>query len=112
MYSRWAKKCWSIISQYSNIFNSVFLLYLMIDLNGRWEALMNYPWKFSSVIIMCMTATLVGQLLISSLQLAITNPGLIFNSKREDKWSLSLMRVGDSQWLFHSDCDTPVARGS
>ena len=55
---------------------------------------MNYPWKFSSVTIMCMAATLVGPLLISSLQLAITNPGLIFNSKREDKWSVSLMRVG------------------
>ena len=92
--SHWAKKCWSIISHYSDSFKDGFILYLMIDLNGGWESLVNYPWKFSSVTIMCMTTTLVGPLLISSLQLAITNPGLIFNSKREDKWSVSLMRVG------------------
>merc|ERR1712074_453831 len=33
-------------------------------------------------------------LIASSLQLALHNPGLIFNSKRKDKWSVGLMRVG------------------
>ena len=92
--SLWAKKCWSIITHYIDTFKDGYILYLMIDLNGGWESLVNYPWKFSSVTIMCMTATLLGPLLISSLQLAINNPGLIFNSKRKDKWSVRLMRVG------------------
>ena len=38
--------------------------------------------------------TIVGPLLISSIQLAISNPGLIFNSRRKDKWSVRLMRMG------------------
>ena len=31
---------------------------------------------------------------MSSIQLASSNPGLIFNSRRKDKWSMRLMRVG------------------
>ena len=90
----WTKKCCTIVSHYADSIKDGFVLYLMIDLNGGWESLVNYPWKFSSVTIMCMATSLIGPLLISGLQLAINNPGLIFNSKRKDKWSVTLMRVG------------------
>merc|ERR1712012_449653 len=91
-----AKKCWSIISHYADTFKDGYILYLMVILNGGWDSLVNYPLnvKFSSVTIMCMASTLIGPLMASSLQLALHNPGLIFNSKREDKWSVGLMRVG------------------
>ena len=42
---------------------------------------------------MCMATTILVPLLISSIQLA-KRPGLIFNSRRKDKWSVGLMRLG------------------
>ena len=89
-----AMKCWSIMSHYADSFKDGFILYLMVDLNGGWESLVNFPLKFSSVTIICMGTTLIGPLIASSLQLALNNPGLIFNSKKKDIWSVSLMRVG------------------
>ena len=42
-----------------------------------------------------MTTTIFAPMLISSFQLAISsNPCIVFNSKRKDKWSMRLMRVG------------------
>ena len=94
-FLHWSKKCIKLASHYADSIKDGFILYIMIDLNGGWESLVNYPWKFSSVTIMCMATSLLGPLLISGLQLAINNPGLIFNSERKDKLSVALMRVGN-----------------
>ena len=37
-----------------------------------------------------MATTIVGPLFISSMQLAINDPGLVFNSKRKNKWSMTV----------------------
>ena len=83
-----------LFAQYSDIFKDIYLLSILIQINGGLRTLYQFPWKFSSIIIICLTTTIVGPLLISSIQLAISNPGLIFNSRRKDKWSVRLMRVG------------------
>ena len=84
-----------IVSQYSDIFKDIYILSILIKINGGPGTLYDFPLKFSSMIIMCMATTLFAPLLISSIQLAISiNPGIIFNSKRKDKLSLRLMRVG------------------
>ena len=84
----------TIVAQYSDIFKDVFILSILIKINGGPRTLYHFPKKFSSIIIICMATTIFGPLLISSIQLAIRNPGLVFNSKRKDKWSVRLMRVG------------------
>ena len=84
----------TIVAQYSDIFKDIYLLSILLKINGGPRTLYDFPWKFSSIIIMCMATTIVGPLFISSIQLAISNPGLVFNSRRKDKWSVSLMRVG------------------
>ena len=87
-------KLTTIINQYSDIFKDIYLLLILVKINGGVSTLYEFPWKFSSMIIMCMATTIVVPLLISSIQLAISNPGLIFNSNRKDKWSVRFMRVG------------------
>ena len=66
----------------------------MVNINGGTGTLVEFPLKFSSIVILCMSTTIVGPLLVSSIQLAINNPALIFNSQRTDKWSVWLMRIG------------------
>ena len=88
----------TIVAQYSDIFKDIYLLSILLKINGGPSTLFqNFPEfssKFTSVIIICLATTIVGPLLISSIQLAISNPGLIFNSRRKDKWSVRLMTVG------------------
>ena len=85
----------TIVSQYSDIFKDIYILSIAIKINGGPGTLYDFPLKFSSMIIMCMATTIFAPLLISSIQLAnSSNPGLVFNSKRKDKWSVRLMRVG------------------
>ena len=92
--SLFTRKSLSIISHYADTFKDAYILYLMIIINGGLGKIVDYPSKFSSIVIMCMATTIVGPLLLSSIQLAINNPGLIFNSERTDKWLVGLMRVG------------------
>ena len=88
-------KSFTIFVQYSDIFKDIYILLILIKINGGPRTLYDFPLKFSSMIIMCMATTIVAPLLISSIQLAISsNPGLVFNSKRKDKWSMWIMRVG------------------
>ena len=84
----------TIVAQYSDIFKDIFLLSIIVKMNGGPRTLYEFRWTFSSIIIICLTTTIVGPLLISSIQLAISNPGLIFNSRQDDKWSVRLMKVG------------------
>ena len=85
----------TIVSQYSDIFKDIYILSILIKINGGPRTLFDFPLKFSSMIIMCMATTIIVPLLLSSIQLAnSSNPGLVFNSKRKDKWSVRLMRVG------------------
>ncbi len=83
-----------IVSQYSDIFKDIYLLSILLKINGGPRTLYEFPWKFSSMIIICMAITIVVPLLISSIQLALSNPGLVFNSKAKEKWFVRLMRVG------------------
>ena len=87
-----ARKSLNIISHYIDTFKDVYILYLMVIINGGPGTLVDYPSKFSTIVIMCMATTVFCPLLLSSIQLAINNPGLIFNSKRTDKMSVGLMR--------------------
>ena len=87
------EKSLTIVSQYSDIFKDIYLLSILLKINGGLKTLL-FPWKFSSIIIICFGTTIVCPLLISSIQLAISNPGLIFNSRRKNRWSVRLMRVG------------------
>ena len=84
----------TIVAQYSDIFKDIYLLLILLKINGGVRTLYEFPLKFSSMIILCVATTIVGPLIISSIQLANSNPGLIFNSKRKDKWSVRLMRAG------------------
>ena len=84
----------SLVNQYSDTFKDCFLLYIMIEINGGPTTLLEFPMKFSSIVIMTMAVTIAGPIFISSLQLATNNPGLVFNSKKTDKWTVMLMRIG------------------
>ena len=88
------KKSLSLVSHYADSFKDFYILYIMVNINGGTGTLVEFPLKFSSIVILCMSTTIVGPLLMSSIQLAINNPGLIFNSQRTDKWSVRLMRIG------------------
>ena len=81
----------TIVAQYSDIFKDIYLLSILIQINGGVRTLYEFPWKFSSIIIICLTTTIVVPLLISSIQLAISNPALVFNSRGKDKWSVRFM---------------------
>merc|ERR1711983_272479 len=70
------KKSVTIISQYSDIFKDIYLLSILSKVNGGLKTLYEFPWKFSSMIIICFGTTIVCPLLISSIQLAMSNPGL------------------------------------
>ena len=88
-------KSFAIVVQYSDTFKDIYILSILIRINGGTKTLYDFPWKFSSMIIMCMAVTIFAPLLISSIQLAISsNPGLVFNSKRKDRWSVKFIRVG------------------
>ena len=84
----------TIVAQYSDNFKDIFILSILLNINGGPGTLLEFPLQFSSIIIISMATTIMFPLLISSVQLALDNPGLMFNSRRKDKWSVRLMCVG------------------
>lgn len=83
-----------LIAQFVDLTKDLYLLILLIQINGGLGTLIYFPLKFTSIIIFSLTITIVGPLLTSSISLAINNPGLIFNSDKKDWVSLTLMRIG------------------
>ena len=57
--------------------------------------LVDYPTKFNSVYVDCMFATIVVPLILSSIHLAVNNPGTIFNIEitRMSKWKKILIQI-------------------
>ena len=68
-----------ITSNYVDIFKDTFLMVSLMQIVGGPYAVLLYPTKFSSAIVLGLAASIVLPLLASSLQIAINNPTLIFS---------------------------------
>ena len=64
----------------------------MLSVAGGVGAAMNYPDKFPSVVIICSALTIIIPILISSIHLAINNPGIVF-SKRDEEDTKRIMKM-------------------
>ena len=91
-----AKKIVGILSHYCDVFTDVFLMITMFIAVGGLAGVRSFPDRFTSVVILSSGVTIVFPLLISSLHLAINNPGLIFNRgfQTSPRWLNIVMGAG------------------
>ena len=91
-----AKKILGLLSHYTDLFKDVFIVYVMASAVGGCSGIFIFPQKFSSVVILCLASSIIVPLFLSSLYLAINNPGLIFlrGFKKNSMWLTVFMAVG------------------
>ena len=88
-------KVWEISSYIIDVYKDIFILVTMLSVAGGVGAAMSYPDKFPSVVIICSALTIIIPILISSIHLAINNPGIVFDKFDEkDPKKLLVMRIG------------------
>ena len=89
------KRIWQITSYIVDLYKDIFILVTMITMAGGPQAVLMFPTKFSSVVIICSATTIIVPLMISCIHLAINNPGIVFNSYgRSSQLKTFAMRIG------------------
>ena len=89
------KRIWQITSYIVDLYKDIFILIIMITMAGGLQAVLMFPTKFSSVVIICSVITIIIPLLISCIHLAINNPGIVFNNyDSSSQLKTFAMRIG------------------
>ena len=69
-----------IESKYVDLFKDCSLTATIYFLIGGKQAIVDFPYNFSSVIVMSMAASIIFPMILSGLHLALNNPGMIINA--------------------------------
>ena len=89
------KRIWQITSYIVDLYKDIFILVTMITMSGGPQAVLMFPTKFSSVVIICSGLTIIIPLMISCIHLAINNPGIVFNCYgTKNQLKTFAMRIG------------------
>ena len=89
-------KIGGLLGHYSDIFKDSFLLYTICNINGGIKPLLDFPTKFTSVVIFLSGASIIFPLLISTIHLAKNNAKMIYTSikSKVSKTKLLFLKVG------------------
>ena len=89
------KRVWQLTSYVVDLYKDIFILITMISIAGGIASVLNFPEKFSSVVILFSAVTIIVPLLISCCHLAINNPGVVFNQYQESSTiKIAFMQIG------------------
>ena len=89
------KRILQITSYIVDLYKDVFILVTLITMAGGLQAVLMFPTKFSSVVIICSGLTIIVPLMISCVHLASNNPGIVFNSYgKTNQLKTFAMRIG------------------
>ena len=72
-------KCLKLIFIFVDMYKDTFLAATILITTGGWNAVLNFPTNFSSVVVICMFSSIMVPLLLSSMHLAIYNPTMLFD---------------------------------
>ena len=64
---------------YVDMYKDTFLAASILITTGGWKAIRDFPFNFSSVVVICMFSSIMVPLLLSSMHLAIYNPTMLFD---------------------------------
>ena len=71
-----------ILQVYSDVFKDCYIVVTIFYIIGGINSFLAFPTNFTSVLLLCLAASVLLPLLLSSLQLAIENPEMVFNMER------------------------------
>ena len=80
---RLLKRSIIMIYHYLDVIKDCYLIWSIIEINGGYETLVRYE-EFPTVIALCLIATVLFPLVLSSFHLAINCPGIIFGVMNEE----------------------------
>ena len=81
--------------QYLDLVKDSFLTYSLYQIVGGHQAIWDFPTEFSTVVVLCLAATVVIPVMFATLHLVINNPFLIVTTsdKKQTGWRRAIMTL-------------------
>ena len=72
-------------ANYIDLLKDSLLSYSLLRTAGGYQSVIDYPYNFSSVIILTSFALIIIPLMLSTVHIAVTNPFLIFTAEKKKR---------------------------